>query len=275
MLSYRHAFHAGNYADVLKHIVLCQSLDYLIQKPAPILYIDTHAGAGQYALRSKKSKQTDEYKNGIGALDFSKLPESINSYKKIVQPAFSAGYYPGSPLLAAQMLREQDKLSLFEMHSTDCPLLKQLFEKDRRVRVNDSDGYHSLKALLPAKQARAVVLIDPSYEVKSDFDLVVEAIKNAHQRMATAVIMVWYPIVDRARVEKFIKSICNTGIRDIWRYELAMQEDSDGYGMTGSGMLVINPPWVLAKQMRECLPLLAEQMVSESGYFVVEELVGE
>lgn len=275
MLSYRHAFHAGNYADVLKHIVLCKSLEYLIQKPRSILYIDTHAGAGQYALHSKQSKKTDEYKNGIGALDFSCLAESINSYRDIVQPIFSAGYYPGSPLLAAHMLRQQDKLRLFEMHSTDYPLLEQLFANDRRVIVNDSDGYHSLKALLPAKQARAVVLIDPSYEVKNDFQLVVDAIKQAHRRMSTVHIMLWYPIVDRQRVDRLMKNISDSGIRDIWRFELGMETDTHEYGMTGSGMLVINPPWVLADQMRELLPLLAKQLVTDSGYYTIEQLVAE
>lgn len=275
MLSYRHAFHAGNYADVLKHLVLCKTIDYLLQKPSPIFYIDTHAGAGQYALHSKLATKTAEYKSGIGAVNFSKLPESIGSYRDIVQPIYKAGYYPGSPLIADQLLREQDKLRLYEMHSTDFPLLKQLFGKDRRVIVNDTDGFHSLKALLPVKNARAVVLIDPSYEIKTDYQLVVEAIQTAHKRMPTAHIMIWYPVVDRKRIDKFIKSVCDTGIRNICQFELGMEADTNDYGMTGSGMIVINPPWVLADQMRELLPEIAKQLVSDTGYYNVEELVGE
>jgi len=275
MLSYRHAFHAGNYADVLKHLVLCKTLEYLLQKPTPVLYIDTHAGAGNYALDNKLAKKTNEYKSGVGTLNFSSLPESIHGYRDIVQPMFARQQYPGSPLLAAHVLREQDKLRLFEMHSTDYPLLKQLFEKDRRVIVNNTDGYQALKALLPARQARALILIDPSYEIKTDYQLVVDAIKQAYRKMSTAQILLWYPIVDRKRVETMIKNISASGIRDIWRFELGMEADTREYGMTGSGILAINPPWVLADQMRELLPALARQLVTESGYYKVEQLVAE
>lgn len=275
MLSYRHAFHSGNHADVLKHLVLCKTLEYLIQKPAPILYLDTHAGAGLYALNGKLAQKTEEYKTGIDSLDFSSLPKSINGYQNIVQPMLNSLQYPGSPLLAAHILRKQDSLRLFEMHSTDYPLLQQLFKKDRRVIVNRSDGYQSLKALLPASQKRALVLIDPSYEVKSDYQLVVDAIRQAYRRMPTAQFLLWYPVVDRNRVEKMIKSIGNSGVRDVWRFELTMETDTQQHGMTGSGMLVINPPWTLADQMREILPALAGQLVSETGGYTVEQLVQE
>ena len=275
MLSYRHAFHAGNYADVLKHVVLCNTLDYLIQKPAPVMYIDTHAGAGQYALKSKLSNKTAEYLSGIGALDFKQLPESIRSYRDTVLPIYSAGYYPGSPLLAARLLREQDKLRLFEMHSTDFPLLQQLFARDRRVIVNNSDGYHAVKSLLPVKQARAVVLIDPSYEVKTDYQLVVDAVLQAYRKMPTAHLLLWYPVVDRRKVDELIKKLCNSNLRDVWRFELGMEADTREFGMTGSGMLVINPPWVLADQMRELLPAIAEQLVTATGYNRIEQLVAE
>ena len=275
MLSYRHAFHSGNHADVLKHLVLCKTLEYLIQKPAPILYIDTHAGAGHYALNSKLAQKTEEYKTGIDSLDFSSLPKSIHGYQNIVQPMLNSLQYPGSPLLAARLLREQDSLRLFEMHSTDYPLLQQLFKKDRRVIVDNSDGYQSLKALLPASQKRALVLIDPSYEVKSDYHLVVDAIKQGYRRMPTAQFLLWYPVVDRNRAEKMIKSICNSGVRDVWRFELTMETDTQQHGMTGSGMLVINPPWTMADQMPEILPLLVKQLATESGGYTVEQVVEE
>ena len=275
MLSYRHAFHAGNHADVLKHLVLCKTLEYLLQKPAPIVYIDTHAGAGRYALNSKLAKKNQEHKSGIGALDFSSLPPAIDAYRRIVEPMFKRQQYPGSPMLAVKLLREQDRLRLYEMHSTDFPMLQQLFERDHRVKVDSSDGYLGLKALLPVKQGRAVVLIDPSYEIKNDYQQVVEAIRQAHRRMATAHFLLWYPIVDRKRVETMISQICDSGMRDIWRIELGMQADNRDYGMTGSGMLVINPPWVLAQQMRELLPALVKQLATETGYYTVEQLVAE
>ncbi|MFW2371586.1 MAG: 23S rRNA (adenine(2030)-N(6))-methyltransferase RlmJ [Gammaproteobacteria bacterium] len=275
MLSYRHAFHAGNFADVLKHLVLCKTLEYLIQKPAPILYIDTHSGAGRYTLDSKLAKKTGEHKSGIKALDFSRLPVSVDGYRKIIQPLLVQQHYPGSPLLAAQILRDQDKLRLFEMHSSDFPPLQQLFKKDRRVIAEMSDGYQALKALLPTPQKRALVLIDPSYEVKSDYQLVVDAIKQAYKRMSTAQFLLWYPVVDRNRVEKMIKNICNSGVRDVWRFELTREADTQQHGMTGSGILAINPPWVLADQMREILPLLVKQLATESGGYTVEQLVEE
>lgn len=275
MLSYRHAFHAGNYADVLKHLVLCKTLEYLIQKPTPILYIDTHSGAGCYGLNSKLAKKTGEYKSGIKALDFSHLPESLDGYRQIVQPMLGRQQYPGSPLLASQLLREQDSLRLFEMHSSDYPLLKQLFHKDRRVIATRSDGYQALKALLPARQKRALVLIDPSYEVKSDYRLVVDTIQLAYKKMSTAHILLWYPVVDRIRVEKMIKNICNCGVRDVWRFELNIEADTQQHGMTGSGILAINPPWTLADEMRELLPVLVKQLATESGGYTVEQLVEE
>ena len=275
MLSYRHIFHAGNYADVLKHLVLQKTLEYLIQKPAPIVYIDTHAGAGIYALNNKLAKKTDEFKSGIGALDFSSLPESIHGYRDSVEAMFKHEKYPGSPWLASQLLRTQDKLRLYEMHNTDYPSLEKLFNRDRRVITNKSDGYHSLKALLPTKNARALILIDPSYEIKTDYQLVIDAIKNAYKRMSSAQILLWYPVVDRKQTEWLIKKICGSGVRDVWRFELGMEADTQGYGMTGSGILAINPPWTLADQMRELLPALCKQMTSETGYSKIENLVAE
>lgn len=275
MLSYRHAFHAGNFADVLKHLVLCKTLQYMTQKATPVAYIDTHAGAGIYALNNKLATRTDEFKSGIGALNFSSLPESIQIYQDKVAPLFKKQQYPGSPWLAAQILRSQDKLWLYEMHSSDYPLLENLFNQDNRVRTSSSDGYHSLKALLPTKNARALILIDPSYELKSDFKNVVESIQQAHKRMASAQILLWYPIVDRKQIEKMINQICASGIADIWRYELCMQADTQQYGMTGSGILAINPPWVLADQMRELLPAIAGQLVTDNGSYKVEQLVTE
>ena len=275
MLSYRHAFHAGNHADILKHLILCKTLKYMIQKPAPIVYIDTHAGAGNYALNSKLAQKTKEYQSGIAALDFSSLPRAIDCYQNIVEPMLSRQHYPGSPLLAAQLLREQDKLRLFEMHSTDFPALQQLFKKDRRVRTDSTDGYQALNALLPTPQKRALVLIDPSYEIKSEYQLVVDAIKLAYRKMSTAQLLLWYPVVDRKRVEKMIKNICSSGIRDVWRFELRMEADTQQHGMTGSGMLAINPPWTLAEQIRELLPALVEQLASETGGYTVEQLVPE
>lgn len=277
MLSYRHAFHAGNPADVLKHLVLVNSIEYMLQKPAPILYIDTHAGAGHYQLDGKMASQTQEYLQGVAALDFARLPATISHYQQMVEPFLRKKQYPGSPLIAASLLREQDRLHLFELHGNDCLKLDKSFRKDRRVKVEQSDGYQSLKSLLPPPppQKRALVMIDPSYEIKDDYEQVVNGMKQAYRRMAHAQFLIWYPVVNRNVVEKMLRGLKKAGLRDLWRYELGLRPDTDGYGMTASGMLVVNPPWVLAEQMRELLPALQQQLAPQEGFVTIEQVLAE
>jgi len=275
MLSYRHAFHAGNYADVLKHFVLVQSLDYLLQKPAPLLYIDTHAGAGSYALDSDMSKKTKEYDGGAGALDFKSLPDSFARYGQLLADCEKNGSYPGSPKIAAACLRKQDRLALFELHPSDEPKLKKLFQRDRRVQVSRSDGHHALKALLPAAQKRALVLMDPSFEVKEEYRSVVESLQEAYKRMPNACLLLWYPVVQRAQIDGLIKSLRRSKMRDVWQFELGIKPDSTEFGMNATGMIVVNPAWTLPGQLEQALPALKKQLAPEAGFYRIEQIVPE
>ena len=275
MLSYRHAFHAGNHGDVIKHLVLVNTLEYLLRKAAPVIYIDTHAGAGCYGLDKAEARKTGEAMQGIGALNLKALPESAETYRTLMQPYLKRRQYPGSPSLAADLLRSEDRLCFFELHPADHKTLDHLFQKDRRVRVEQNNGFDSLKALLPVKNKRAVVLTDPSYELKSDYNQVAESILQGYKRMAHGVFLVWYPVVQRKLVNRMITGLKKGGVRDLWQYELGVAADSEDYGMTASGILAINPPWVLAEQMRSLLPAIQQQLAPDTGFSRVEQLVAE
>ena len=275
MLSYRHAFHAGNYADVIKHLVLVKTIEYLLKKDSPILYIDTHAGAGLYQLDSTESRKTGEFSEGYGRLDFSLLPPLAQSYQQQVQPFIDNRQYPGSPQLAMQMLRPQDQLRFYELHSTDVNVLQTLCKKNKRAKVEKADGFQSLKALLPVQKQRALILIDPSYEIKDDYERVVKAVKLAYERMPHAQILVWYPVVSRHFIRDMIHALQKSKVRDLWQYELGIAPDDDHHGMTASGMFAINPPWTLANDMQAALPVIQQQIAKKEGFHLVQRLIDE
>ncbi|MDB6062697.1 MAG: competence protein ComJ [Verrucomicrobiaceae bacterium] len=282
MLSYRHAFHAGNHADVLKHIVLSLVIDYLKQKEKPFWYIDTHAGTGAYALDSLEAKKNTEYESGIARLleRRSALPEFTQSYFSVVD-AINADElngeglksYPGSPAFAAQLLREQDRLRLFEMHPQDSEILRSNFQRERRTVVAASDGFVGLKALLPPPSRRALVLIDPPYELKEDYARVVSVLEDALRRFATGTYMVWYPLLPRAEAARLPQQLAALAAPSL-RIELRVNEPQGEFGMYGSGMFVINPPWLLRDQMKLLLPLLREIMGAPGRSDFVLEATG-
>lgn len=267
MLSYRHSFHAGNHADVLKHIVQGLILRALKQKEKGFFYLDTHSGAGRYSLLSAESEKTGEYIEGIARLwERDDLPEEVAQYIEELKKINKSGklrYYAGSPLLAIQQLRPQDRALLTELHPSDYPLLRQEFAKTPNVVVKRENGYQQLKAALPPKEKRGFVLIDPPYELKEDYDLVVKAIQEGYKRFATGVYAIWYPVVLRQHTKRIVRGLEETGIRKILQIELAVRPDSDQRGMTASGMIVINPPWQLETQMQKILPYLVKTLVPE------------
>ena len=280
MLSYRHSYHAGNHADVLKHIVLTLCINALKEKEKPFLYLDTHSGAGRYLLKSEHSEKTGEYLSGINLLwQQSNIPELLNTYLSVIKrynPFSELKYYPGSPLIAKQLLRQQDKLNLTELHPTDYPLLRQEFSKDKRAKVLREDGFAQLKSKLPHEFRRGIILIDPSYEIKDDYQIIPKALFEAYKRFATGVYLIWYPVVSRTQTQKMIDSIIKLGIRRISQFELAIKPDNNQKGMTASGMLVINPPWKLHEQMQTILPWLKNTLnVDKTGSFIAQELVSE
>ena len=280
MLSYRHSFHAGNHADVLKHIVQTLIIESLKEKEKPFLYLDTHAGAGRYQLTNAHATRTGEYLEGIARLwQQEEVPELILPYLEAVGSLNTSDelrYYPGSPLLAAKLLREQDLLMLTELHPTDFPLLRTEFSRDKRVRVCREDGFGQLKSKLPPASRRGFALIDPPYELKQDYSAVVKGIVEGYKRFATGTYAIWYPVVHRPQIKRMLKELEATGIRKILQIELAVKPDSDQLGMTASGMIVINPPWKLASQMASILPWLHKTLVPEgTGHTLVEWVVPE
>ena len=268
MLSYRHSFHAGNHADVLKHIVLMLILENLKQKEKGFYYLDTHAGVGRYRLFGDEAEKTAEFVEGIGRLwDKTDLPPDVQRYVDLIKKLNYGGkelrYYAGSPLIAAQLLRAQDRALLTELHPSDYPLLRNNFKQFENVTAKRDNGFQQLKATLPPKERRGLVLIDPPYELKEDYDLVVKAVEEGYKRFATGVYALWYPVVLRQQTKRIIKGLEATDIRKILQIELAIRPDSDQRGMTASGMIVINPPWTLEGQMKQILPYLTQTLVPE------------
>ena len=280
MLSYRHSFHAGNHADVLKHTVQSLIIESLKEKEKPFLYLDTHAGAGRYQLSGEHAERTGEYLEGIARIwQRDDIPEELAAYMSVVNHFNrneSLRYYPGSPLIARQLLREDDKLHLTELHPSDFPLLRSEFQKDDRTRVSRSDGYQQLKAQLPPLSRRGFILMDPPYELKTDYQDVVKGIQEGHKRFATGTYALWYPVVMRQQIKKMLRDLEATGIRRILQIELGVRPDSDQRGMTASGMIVINPPWKLEQQMNNVLPWLLKVLVpSGTGHTTVKWVVPE
>lgn len=262
MFSYRHAYHAGNFADLLKHLVLCHLLAYLKRKPSPIRYIDTHAGAGCYDLQAAASRQTGEFNRGVGLMNPLELPASYGIFHQAIAPFLAQRQYPGSPLIAARLLREQDELRLYELHNTDFPALSALFRGDRRVRVFHESGYHALKSQLPVRNARALVLMDPPYELQSEYNDVVAGLEEGYRRMPHAVFALWYPVLDQSALSYLMRHLRALAGADLWQVEL---DNGDQRGMHRCGMLVINPPFGLPAQLAPLLEAIRLRLVTGRG----------
>ncbi|NHC05665.1 23S rRNA (adenine(2030)-N(6))-methyltransferase RlmJ [Azonexus fungiphilus] len=271
MLSYRHAYHAGNHADVLKHLILLQIAQYLGEKPAPFWIIDTHAGAGRYALDSAHASKLAEWRDGVGRLwNATSLPPAAVDYLdfvKMLNPDGQLRHYPGSPWLARQLLRESDRLRLYEMHSSDGKLLQECFRgAGRQVAITEGDGFAGLKAILPPPPRRALVLIDPSYETKADYANVIKALQEAMKRFPTGTYALWYPLLLKPESRQLPDRLKRLGVPNWLNATLEVKAPPrDGFGMYGSGMFVINPPWTLEKTLHETLPALATLLAQGPG----------
>lgn len=262
MLSYRHAFHAGNHADVLKHVVLLQLLQYFNQKDKPYWVIDTHAGAGVYALDQKYAAKNMEYNTGISRLWQSKdVPGSITAYIDLVRSLNADGLlkvYPGSPWIAAQVMRADDRLRAFDLHPADAELLQTCFANEkRRVKIERADGFAALKALLPPPSRRGLVLMDPPYEEKQDYQRVVAALKEALKRFETGCYALWYPMLQRQESMQLVDKLKQLPLKNWLHVSLAVSAPAmDGLGMHGSGMFIINQPWTLYAELASTMPWL-------------------
>ncbi len=280
MFSYRHGFHAGMHADVLKHVVLVYLLRYLTQKDKPLWFIDTHAGAAAYALDQGYAAKSAEYESGIGRLwARADLPQALADYVGQVRSLNPDGVlrrYPGSPQLAMQLLRKQDRLRMFELHSTESRLLQQYFREDGpRAIVQAGDGFAGLQAVLPPPSRRALVLIDPSYEDKRDYRRVLAALRDAHKRFAAGVYAVWYPQVQRHESRLFPERLKQLQHEDWLHATLTVKQPvAGGFGLHGSGMFILNPPWLLPKALGQLMPYLAKVLAQDAaaGFSLESEL---
>ena len=281
MLSYRHAFHAGNHADVLKHSVLIALLRYLGQKDKAFWVIDTHAGAGAYALDSAQAGKLGEYRQGIGRLwERADLPPLLADYVDQVRKLNPDGrllHYPGSPFFSWWNLREQDRLRLFELHSRDARLLGDNFQTaGRQVIVSPTDGFAGLKALLPPPPRRALVLIDPSYEEKQDYERVIQALRDALTRFAGGTYMLWYPQLTRLEAHELPQRLKRLPVAAWLHVALRVCTPAkDGFGMHGSGLFILNPPWTLHDALADTLPFLCKVLGEDDGAgYTLEQQTG-
>jgi len=261
MLSYRHSYHAGNFADVVKHVVLVALLQAITRKPTPCYIQDTHAGCGVYALDSDEARRGREYDDGIGRIwQTQDAPAVIRQYLEILREwnpgQSSPRYYPGSPAIAQALLRQQDRLLLTELHPQDHTALVKQFHDDRRIHIHKQDAYQGLKAFLPPKEKRGLVLIDPPYERKDEYERVVAGLKTAYARWAQGIYAIWYPIMSRGLQTRFLQSCEASGICKMLHAEFLIAPFSADKQFVGCGMILVNPPWQLDETLSTCLDWL-------------------
>ena len=282
MLSYRHAFHAGNYADVVKHLIVNLIMESLCKKDPAFCYIDSHAGTAFYDLYSEFAQKTGEFKDGIQLLW--RLPESERhplaaryiQTLRAFNPGQNLSTYLGSPAFARHFLRPQDCMNLMELHPQDAELLKKAFKGDKQVHIHQRDGFEALIALLPPLQKRGLVLIDPSYELKQDYSEVVETLKAAHKRWQQGIYALWYPLLNGKPHEQMLKKLAKSGIKKILVAELSRESSHTPRAMYGTGMVMINPPYQLDEKLRALLPWLWSILSPQQhGDWRLEWLVGE
>jgi 23S rRNA (adenine2030-N6)-methyltransferase len=270
MLAYRHAFHAGNHGDVLKHIVLMLVLRYMNQKEKGWRFVDTHAGAGGYSLHSTYAKKNAEFNEGVGRLwGRTDVPPAVADYLELIRQFNGSNtlkQYPGSPAIANALCREQDQLRLFEMHPTDYRVLASYLAEEPGVEVKMSDGFEGLKSRLPPPTRRGVVLMDPSYELDRDYSAVVAALRDGMQRFADGTFMVWYPMVGKLPAVQLPKRLKALAPKRWVHARLTVQKlDARGFGMAGSGVFIINPPHTLHAELNTLLPWLHEALKQFDG----------
>jgi 23S rRNA (adenine2030-N6)-methyltransferase len=277
-MNYRHHFHAGNFADVVKHVVFVQLFRALQAKPKGFVYLDTHAGRGVYDLSVASSgdskERRPEWPEGVGRLwSAGTLPEAVSDYVNLVRQfdrergnsAELPRYYPGSPALARMMAREQDRLVLCEKHPEEFRYLADEFEFSRRVLIRESDGYQAVRATLPSIERRALVLIDPSYEDQDEFVHVLGAVRDGLARLASGVFAIWFPMTQRVRADEFFAELERLGLPPTLLIEVSVAGEQVGLRMRGSGLLIVNPPWKFEDKLRPSLESLQRILAQAPG----------
>jgi 23S rRNA (adenine2030-N6)-methyltransferase len=296
-MNYRHIFHAGNFADVFKHAVLTLLLKALTAKDKPFCYLETHAGGGRYDLDAEAARKTGEARAGIGRLwpQRERFPELADYFSAIaaLNPGGALRFYPGSPAVARAVLRDTDRLLLYEVLPEECAPLRDASTRDTRVHVFCQDGYAGLKAQLPPRERRGLVLIDPPYETATgtslsrgprlnpiaeadDFTRACEALRLAHARWATGIFVLWYPVKARAPVARLHRVLTASGIRKVLCAELMLHPEDTAFRLNGSGLVIVNPPWKLDRTLESLLPRILAALGGEAeGRAVVSWWVPE
>jgi 23S rRNA (adenine2030-N6)-methyltransferase len=282
-MNYHHAYHAGNFADVVKHVVLARLLEYLKQKDKAFRVIDTHAGIGRYDLSSMEAQKTGEWRGGIGRLIDTEVDARVAAllapYLEVVRelnPNGGVKTYPGSPLIARHLLRKQDRLTAIELHPQDAGRLKAVLAGDFQVRVIELDGWLALGAHLPPKEKRGLVLIDPPFEEEGEFSRLVDGLSRAHRRWPGGIYALWYPIKDRKAVLAFRKALKETGIPKLLDIAFEIRPASTEPSLDGSGLVVVNPPFTLEGELRLLLPALHRLLaVGQPSRWTLDWLAGE
>ncbi len=263
-MNYRHAYHAGNFADVLKHAVLCRVLAHLKEKPAAFRVIDTHAGAGRYDLAGTEAGKTGEWRDGIARVFEAELEpaarELLAPYLDAVaafNPKGKLSVYPGSPLIALNVMRRQDRLIACELDPRAAAALERNLKNDARAKPIAIDGWTALSAYVPPKERRGLVLVDPPFEQDDDLARLVQGLETAHRKWSTGIFLLWYPIKEPAEIIAFTRRLVRTGIAKILRVELVVAPAAEATKLRGSGLIVVNPPWTLHDELKRLLPALA------------------
>jgi 23S rRNA (adenine2030-N6)-methyltransferase len=280
MFGYRHNFHAGNFADVVKHVVLVSLLQALQQKSKPFYLHDCHGGIGMYDLMCDEAQKNHEYLSGISRLwQAPNPPAAVQRYLELVRSFNGNGqlrYYPGSPRIGHSLLRATDRMVVTELNKVDCEILKQEFKGDKQVAIHFQDAYQGLKAYLPPAERRGLVLIDPAYELKDEYERLIRGLLQGYKRWPTGIYAIWYPLMSRAVRESFFTALKESGIRKILAAELTIKPLQEKKEMCGSGMIIINAPWQIDQQLKTELewlwPLLSD---AKEGGVNVEWLVPE
>lgn len=279
MLSYQHIYHAGNFADVHKHSALALALDYLRQKPKPFAYLETHAGRGLYDLQCSEAQKTDEAKGGIWGVDVHNAPAEVQHYFSAISACNPKGgrrFYPGSPQIALLTSRSEDRLLLVEKHPQEFLALSDVFAGNSRVALHKRDALEALVALVPPPEKRGLVLIDPSYEIKSEYTDIAEGLERAYRKWPTGIYMIWYPLLPAAGHQRLLKALKRSGITRILTSEISLHPAQGLSGMHGSGLAIINPPWQLEEGLQQLAQWIVESLSTHpQRQWQVEWLVAE
>ena len=270
-MNYRHAYHAGSFADVVKHAILALVLLHLKQKEKPFFVLDTHAGIGRYDLASVEAMKTKEAEGGILRLWAApRVPPELEDYLACVRALNGRGkgaprWYPGSPRLMRQLMRPQDRLVAVELHPDDAKKLAAEFRRDPAVKVMRMDGYTAAKSLLPPAERRGLVVIDPPFEETDEFERLARGLRQAYRRWATGIYAIWYPVKDVAAAAAFLDDVKASGIRRILSTELWVEKPGDPEKLTGTALLLVNPPWNLPPALESMLAFLAAVLARAPG----------